>query len=185
MHAVFRFDFADDVRASAAAEFKTTAAGLGAVGDAGEIVADVVARLSDEDGFKANAAARLLAALPFREATEALLASYVRGARISTGHARYLGRAAPLKEEDWGALPNMHPAGRPEMVFALLRSPSVSGRRRFAEILAGGDDVLAEAAIAAVARWHEPRLLRMVIETWTPAPSDVTPFDPPISTPVT
>jgi len=65
------------------------------------------------------------------------------------------------------------------MVFALLRSPSVNGRRRFAELMAGGDDVLAEYAIAAIARWHEPRLLRMVMDAWKPTSTDVTPLDVP------
>ena len=176
--AVFRFDLGRDVRESAAAQFKSIAAGLAAAGDAGAIVAEVVARMSDEDAYKAGGAARLLTELPFREATEALLAAYARG-QIVTDFARYLGRAAPLKEEDWDALPNMHSAARPQLVFALLRSPSAAGRRRFAEILAAGNDVLCQAAIAAVARWHEPRLLRMVLETWKPAPADVTPFDLP------
>jgi hypothetical protein len=172
-------DVRAEARESAAAEFKELAVDLGASGDAREIVPQVVARLDDADGCVALGAARLLAALPFREATEALLAAYARGARINVNDVRYLGRAAPLKEEDWDALANMHPGARPQMVFALLRSPSVSGRRRFAEILAGGDNVLGEYAITAVARWHEPRLLRMVMETWKPPPSDVTPFDPP------
>ena len=166
-----------DVCESAAAEFRAIAADLGAAGDPREIVPDVVTRLEDEDGFIAHGAARLLTALPFREATEALLAPGARGARIGT--VRFLGRAAPLREEDWDALPNLHPGERPDMVFALLRSPSVSGRRRFAELLAGGDNVLAEYAIAAVARWHEPRLLRMVIETWKPGPTDIAPLDVP------
>lgn len=165
-----------DVRESAAADFKTIAADLGAGGDPGEIVPDVVARLKDEDGFLAGGAARLLTALPFREATEALLAAEPRG-RIGT--VRYLGRAVPLREEDWGAFPNLHPGECPELVFALLRSPSVNGRRRFAELLAGGDNVLCEFAISAVAHWHEPRLLRMVMDTWKQTGTQGTPLDVP------
>jgi hypothetical protein len=163
-------------RESAAADFKTIAADLGAVGDPGEIVPDVVARMKDEDGFVAVGAGRLLGVLPFREATEALLAASPRG-RIGT--VRYLGRAVPLREEDWGALPNLHPGERPDMVFALLRSPSVNGRRRFAELLAGGDNVLGEFAISAIAHWHEPRLLRMVMETWKPTGTEASPLDVP------
>jgi len=168
--------FPPDERESAATEFRAIAADLGAVGDPAEIVPDALARMEDEDGFIAVGAARLLTALPFREATEALLAAEPR-ARIGT--VRYLGRAVPLRDEDWDALPNLHPGERPDMVFALLRSPSVNGRRRLAELLAGGDNVLAEWAIGAVARWHEPRLLRMVMDTWKPTRTDVTPLDVP------
>ena len=53
-------------------------------------------------------------------------------------------------------------------MYALLRSPSPEGRRRFRDILNGGDDAVSQAAIAAVSRWREPAVLWAVIEEWMP-----------------
>jgi hypothetical protein len=173
--AVHRFDLSLAARERAAADVRDILEELGSGSTASAAVEELVARLQESDGFKRNAAARLLAGLPSRQASEALLAAYAARVGLSPGHLRYLGRPRSpggvdggLGDEHWGALPSLPPGVHAPFVYALLRSPSPEGRRRFRDILNGGNDAVSQAAIAAVSRWREPALLWAVIEEWIP-----------------
>lgn len=154
---------AAEARLAAARRFRDVVAQLD--DDAGLLRPFTIALQEEADDLRAVVATRALVATRWPEATAHLLhALTTDGPHLESSAVRLLGRRSGLPDDAWRMLDDVHEVDRAPLVAALLYRASAEGEQRWHEVMAVESADVAEQAIAAVARWGRPALLRPLLD---------------------
>lgn len=157
--AVFRPELPGPERLRAASRCREVLARLSDGG--GPALAYLVECLVDADTRRRNAAARAVSVLGEREHLDALVACYLDEGRqwLAPIHLLRSARRRPLDARLAGRLGDLPLRVQPAVLQGLLARDRPATRSWLWTVVHGADASLAEAAVEAVGRWREPRLL--------------------------